>query len=627
MAGTIWLLVLSTALSSARAQHRECPAPGSGLLQSSSRAFLVDPEVIEEARPEGDSPAGVDPAAHSRGEGETLEEKEAALATLARVEGNGAEVEQAEQVLSELSHGDRVEEKDLVALEGAVANHQSQETLEANGALMTEDDYAKLHGTRVEETGAAGTVGGDMLPAGPEQLVLLRKNDTVHWVGAGRPWTNGRVPYCFAPDVAQSTRNIFKAAASVVHRNLRCIRFEEVGYVKGTSLSKERWEEGFDPEQEAACSEQPAVFVQSNPGYGCFAGLGMIPSWKSQALQIGPGCEHVGITLHEILHALGVQHEHQRFDRDAVVDIHYGNVKPDSVLWFNKDNDVYTGQPYDLLSIMHYGAYSFSVNDRPTITAKEGGHANLGGRGSLTESDVEQLKAMYKLQNSACETNARTGVGCEDMPDGSCQNVMNCSFAARRDCCVCGGGLQVQCFMDEPCQPHEVLSGPTVPYLGWLSSEGTIGDWWYGTVAGGLRQCSQEPGCRGVTLNLDAATAMSGSHYMLLKTNFVISGDDNSGWTSFKLAPPVPTPAPTPAPAAHMVERPGHFIGGGGDIMGGYKKVRLSEAKSMCLAEPACQGFTWGGPVPRANNPVWVLFKNHKHLGVSGGWNAWVKED
>ncbi len=60
---------------------------------------------------------------------------------------------------------------------------------------------------------------------------------------------------------------------------------------------------------------------------------------------------------HELGHVLGFFHEHQRWDRDAFVTIHYENIKPGRAPdydWIAKTNWLVTSLPYDYKSIMHY---------------------------------------------------------------------------------------------------------------------------------------------------------------------------------------------------------------------------------------------------------------------------------
>ena len=60
---------------------------------------------------------------------------------------------------------------------------------------------------------------------------------------------------------------------------------------------------------------------------------------------------------HELGHALGFFHEHERWDRDQFVTIHYENIKAGRAHdydWIPKTNWLVTSLPYDYRSIMHY---------------------------------------------------------------------------------------------------------------------------------------------------------------------------------------------------------------------------------------------------------------------------------
>jgi hypothetical protein len=67
--------------------------------------------------------------------------------------------------------------------------------------------------------------------------------------------------------------------------------------------------------------------------------------------------ENEWMPAHELGHVLGFFHEHQRWDRDQAVTIHYENIKdgraPDYD-WIPKTNWLVTALPYDYKSIMHY---------------------------------------------------------------------------------------------------------------------------------------------------------------------------------------------------------------------------------------------------------------------------------
>jgi hypothetical protein len=60
---------------------------------------------------------------------------------------------------------------------------------------------------------------------------------------------------------------------------------------------------------------------------------------------------------HELGHVLGFFHEHQRWDRDAYLTVHYENIKPgrsSDYDWIARTNWIVTSTPYDYRSIMHY---------------------------------------------------------------------------------------------------------------------------------------------------------------------------------------------------------------------------------------------------------------------------------
>jgi len=60
---------------------------------------------------------------------------------------------------------------------------------------------------------------------------------------------------------------------------------------------------------------------------------------------------------HELGHVLGFFHEHQRWDRDQHVAIHYENIKPGRAGdydWIPRTNWLVSATPYDYRSIMHY---------------------------------------------------------------------------------------------------------------------------------------------------------------------------------------------------------------------------------------------------------------------------------
>jgi hypothetical protein len=70
--------------------------------------------------------------------------------------------------------------------------------------------------------------------------------------------------------------------------------------------------------------------------------------------------------VHELGHVLGFFHEHQRWDRDRCVTIHYENIKPGRAHdydWIAQTNWLVSDLPYDYRSIMHYRVCWASRNE------------------------------------------------------------------------------------------------------------------------------------------------------------------------------------------------------------------------------------------------------------------------
>lgn len=112
----------------------------------------------------------------------------------------------------------------------------------------------------------------------------------------------------------------------------------------------------------------------------------------------------IGTAIHEIMHALGWDHTHQRPDRDSYVTIHEANIEAGQQSQFSKISEigsplyqqVQKGQLYDYDSIMHYPKKAFSKNGKATITTKNSLYDNkIGQRDGLSRRDIEEIQQYY----------------------------------------------------------------------------------------------------------------------------------------------------------------------------------------------------------------------------------------
>ncbi len=69
--------------------------------------------------------------------------------------------------------------------------------------------------------------------------------------------------------------------------------------------------------------------------------------------------------------------------------------------------------PYDLGSVMHYGATAFSKNGEPTIVPVESSvpHSSLGQRNGLSGTDLQHVKTLYCSGTTITITIIYTAVG------------------------------------------------------------------------------------------------------------------------------------------------------------------------------------------------------------------------
>ena len=159
------------------------------------------------------------------------------------------------------------------------------------------------------------------------------------------------------------------------------------------------------------CNVSPAVYITSLNS-GCWSYVGELTHWKSQGLNLqSPGCDSLGISIHELLHALGQAHEQSRPDRETYVSVNFAKIQAGMEGNFRVQADDDVARPYDMLSLMHYEATAFSTDGSATITTKPAAYGlytnnsaeyhkySLGNRVGMTQLDADQLAAQARAQS------------------------------------------------------------------------------------------------------------------------------------------------------------------------------------------------------------------------------------
>ncbi|GFT80673.1 astacin-like metalloprotease toxin 1 [Nephila pilipes] len=142
-------------------------------------------------------------------------------------------------------------------------------------------------------------------------------------------------------------------------------------------------------------------FVNIYYGNGCWSIIGR--NGGPQNLSLGKGCNYVGLVVHELGHAIGLFHEHQRSDRDNYIAVYKENVVSGQEHNFVRTHPsmelIMT--PYDYNSIMHYGNYAFSrvPGQLQTMVAKNGQRlVEPYDKPGFDQSDIYIINTLYQCR-------------------------------------------------------------------------------------------------------------------------------------------------------------------------------------------------------------------------------------
>jgi hypothetical protein len=180
--------------------------------------------------------------------------------------------------------------------------------------------------------------------------------------------------------------------------------------------------------KEEANAPEPYLLIGNFDVNSCWVeGLG----YQQGEIKINLGwcnsVRYVGNVVHEIGHALGMNHEHKRPDAGAVYHGHgpflkfqWENIKEDWRSQMTGDEESYTGSandgagdpqvgysPYDFESIMHYATNGADEATGWFTTNPSSGVNLVGQREHLSIGDLEQIMDMYQcLERKPCPDNS-----------------------------------------------------------------------------------------------------------------------------------------------------------------------------------------------------------------------------
>uniref|UniRef100_A0A4W5P1B3 Metalloendopeptidase n=1 Tax=Hucho hucho TaxID=62062 RepID=A0A4W5P1B3_9TELE len=138
-------------------------------------------------------------------------------------------------------------------------------------------------------------------------------------------------------------------------------------------------------------------FVDIQSQSGCFSYIGRQDNGQVVSLNKN-GCVYLSVVQHEMLHALGFNHEQSRSDRDSHVRILTQNIMPEMEDNFKRINTINLGTPYDYNSVMQYGRLAFSKNNQPTILPIPDNSAVIGMATQMSPIDILRINRLYNCR-------------------------------------------------------------------------------------------------------------------------------------------------------------------------------------------------------------------------------------
>ncbi|XP_028812727.1 high choriolytic enzyme 1-like isoform X1 [Denticeps clupeoides] len=181
---------------------------------------------------------------------------------------------------------------------------------------------------------------------------------------------NVHIPYVISNQYSSGERSIIERALQAFHAST-CIRFHR--------------------------RQSDMHYLDIRSLQGCWSFVGRRTGSQTVSLS-RQGCVYPHVVQHEILHALGFNHEQCRSDRDEHVRIIYSNVAPGQEHNFRKVQTNNLGTPYDYDSVMHYPRNAFSRNGQPTILPIPNRDVSIGRATVMSRNDILRINRLYRCQ-------------------------------------------------------------------------------------------------------------------------------------------------------------------------------------------------------------------------------------
>jgi len=289
---------------------------------------------------------------------------------------------------------------------GATEQNEEIAKDDMRGEHLTPDDFMAAEfvnktfdGYRPEFIQEAGLFEGDIIlsddqKAAKGQRMALRRESA--------RWPDAKVPYIITGKYSLEERAILAKGMNEFHEN-SCIEF-----IPRTT-------------------EDDYIDIVDT-GDECKAILGR--SGGKQPVWLPSHCVNVGTVIHELMHALGFHHEHQRPDRDDYITVQSladGEITSKEQKKSNPEEVDLLGAKYDICSIMHYaptwpGGKVRLVQKKKTV-------CEMGTSGGFSDTDIQRLNTYYK-----CKGFKQVGSEPEPQKEKPCVDQPGCSGVILNGC-------------------------------------------------------------------------------------------------------------------------------------------------------------------------------------------------
>ncbi len=180
-------------------------------------------------------------------------------------------------------------------------------------------------------------------------------------------WSNGIIPYTFAPDLPETLKTRILDAMSDWESNtpIRFVqRTDQSKYVSIVVLDDSDTAEGYST---LGCVSNAKIKLKSTSSYS--------------------------LALHELGHTIGLIHEYERADRDNHIKIIRDEITDEFKYAFDPRRSIHSVHPFDFRSIMIYPSTDFQKEKNATITTFD--DDSFDWRGTLSPLDIEIVNYIY----------------------------------------------------------------------------------------------------------------------------------------------------------------------------------------------------------------------------------------